>query len=46
LPPQITEPVSSRKIVENISYECEWAFRYQFFAAGSPMYIDKPHFLA
>jgi hypothetical protein len=30
---QIIDPVSSGKIEKNISYEFEWAFRYQFFAA-------------
>jgi hypothetical protein len=33
---QITEPVSSGKCGKNISYECEWAFRCQFFAAEAP----------
>jgi hypothetical protein len=33
LPPQIKEPVSSRKIS---SYEYEKVSRYQFFAAGAP----------
>jgi hypothetical protein len=33
LPLQITEPVSGGKYGKNISYECEWTFRYQFFAA-------------
>jgi hypothetical protein len=35
LPLQITEPVSSRKCGKIISHEYEWAFRYQFFAAGT-----------
>jgi hypothetical protein len=33
---QITEPVSSGKCGKIISNGCEWAFGYQFFAAGAP----------
>jgi hypothetical protein len=35
LPLQITEPVSTGKCGKFISKECEWAFCYQFFAAGA-----------
>jgi hypothetical protein len=34
---QIKEPVSSRKCGKIIGYKSEWAFRYQFFAAGAPL---------
>jgi hypothetical protein len=34
---QITEPVSSGKCKEVISYKSEWAFHYQFFAAAAPL---------
>jgi hypothetical protein len=37
LPLKITEPVSSVKCWKIISYKSEWAFRYQFFAAGAPL---------
>jgi hypothetical protein len=36
LPLQITKPVSSGKCGKIITYEFEWAFRYQFFAGGAP----------
>jgi predicted nucleic acid-binding Zn ribbon protein len=36
LPLQITEPVSSEECRKIVSYEREWAFRYQFFAAEAP----------
>jgi hypothetical protein len=36
-----------RKIKENISYECELAFRYQFFAAEAPSILrSQIHILA
>jgi hypothetical protein len=35
LPLQIIESVFSMKCGKMISHECEWAFRYQFFAAGA-----------
>jgi hypothetical protein len=44
LPLQITEPVSSGKCRNIFSYKSEWAFRYQFLAAG--IELDKPHILA
>ncbi len=34
---KITEPVSSGKCGKIITYGFEWAFRYQFFAAGAPL---------
>jgi hypothetical protein len=34
---KITEPVSSGKCGKIISYKSEWAFCYQFFAAGAPL---------
>jgi hypothetical protein len=37
LPLQITEPVSSKKCGKIISYNSEWAFGYQLFAAGAPL---------
>jgi hypothetical protein len=37
LPLKIIEPVSSGKCGKIISYKSEWAFRYQFFAAGAPL---------
>jgi hypothetical protein len=37
LPLQITEPVSIGKCGKIITYGFEWAFRYQFFAAGAPL---------
>jgi hypothetical protein len=38
----IREPVSSGKCGKLISHECEWAFRYQFFAAGA-LWIGISH---
>ncbi len=37
LPLQITDLVSSSKCGKIISYKSEWAFCYQFFAAGAPL---------
>jgi hypothetical protein len=54
LPLQITKLVSSGKCGKIITYGFEWAFHYQFFAAGAPLsYIShifwltplKPFFL-
>jgi hypothetical protein len=45
LPQQIPEPVSSRKYGKIFSYECEWAFRYQFFAAEAPRVLISHIFL-
>jgi hypothetical protein len=36
IPLHSTKPVSSRKCGKIIGNECEWAFCYQFFAAGAP----------
>jgi hypothetical protein len=36
LPQQIPELVSSGKCGKMINNECEWVFRYQFFAAEAP----------
>jgi hypothetical protein len=37
LPLQITKQVSSKKCGKIITYGFEWAFHYQFFAAGALM---------
>jgi hypothetical protein len=37
LPLQVTKSVSSGKCGKIISCGFEWAFRYQFFAAGAPL---------
>jgi hypothetical protein len=36
-PLQITKPVYSGKCGKIITYGFEWAFCYQFFAAGTPL---------
>jgi hypothetical protein len=45
LPQKIPEPVSSGKCGKIISYECEWAFRYQFFAVEAPRVLISHIFL-
>jgi hypothetical protein len=45
LPQQIPEPVPSGKCGKIISYECEWVFRYQFFAAEAPCVLISHIFL-
>jgi hypothetical protein len=42
LPLKITKPVSSGTYGIIISHECEWASRYQFFAAGA-LWIEISH---
>jgi hypothetical protein len=39
---RITEPVSSGKCGKIICRQCEWAFCYQFFAAGT-LWIEMSH---
>ncbi len=41
---QITELISRRKCRKIISYECEWAFCYQFFAAKARVYWQATYF--
>jgi hypothetical protein len=47
LPLQITKPVPSRPcgtIIPHGWAERKWVSRHQFFTAGCPMNMDKPHF--
>jgi hypothetical protein len=45
LPQQFPEQVSSGKCGKIISYESEWAFSYQFFAAEAPHILISHIFL-